>query len=143
VGARSLAIHMCMQVTAGSLPPHTYTRHAALQHRRGSLSDRCSRSPEQEAAYDRSNPPTLPRRTHGGPPAFKPIPPPAEGDQKALGECSAKSLLKYLCTEPVQTVPWQLLLLLLLTFHLYFHTMGAMSSTLKINCVSSVSHYLQ
>ena len=61
----------------GLLSPST-PRQAVLR-RRNSLTERSSKSPEREASY---NPPTLPRRTHGGPPAFKPVPPPAEGEQR-------------------------------------------------------------
>ncbi len=58
-----------------------HPRHIAQQaamRRRNSFSDRSSSSPDRD--WDqRSNPPTLPRRGHGGPPQFKPIPPPMEG----------------------------------------------------------------
>lgn len=61
----------------------TLSRHIAQQavlRRRNSLSDRSSSSPDRD--WDqRSNPPTLPRRGHGGPPQFKPIPPPQEGSR--------------------------------------------------------------
>lgn len=45
------------------------------QHRRSSLSDRSSASPERG---DSVNPPTLPRRAQAGPPSFKPVPPTEE-----------------------------------------------------------------
>ncbi len=38
------------------------------------MTDRSSSSPDREG-YDRSNPPTLPRRGPAGPPAFTPVPP--------------------------------------------------------------------
>ena len=45
---------------------------AGAQHRRSSVSDRSSASPE------RGDAPMLPRRTQAGPPSFKPVPPPSE-----------------------------------------------------------------
>ena len=44
-----------------------------MLRRRNSLKERSPNSPEREY-YDRSNPPTLPRRGHG-PPSFVPTPP--------------------------------------------------------------------
>ena len=62
---------------------HRLSAIESARRRQNSLSGRSSGSPEPvlDLPYDRSNPPTLPRRTNMGPPAFKPAPPPVEGNQ--------------------------------------------------------------
>ena len=55
-----------------------------LQKRRNSYSDELGQDPL--GSYNKSNPPTLPRRTH--PPTFKPVPPPVTSSP---GECTSNN----------------------------------------------------
>ncbi|CAI8006143.1 Caskin-1 [Geodia barretti] len=70
--------HFTRSATLSGEPSMQEARNSA-QHRRSSVSDRSSASPE------RGDPPTLPRRAQAGPPPFKPVPPPNESRGKGAG----------------------------------------------------------